>query len=67
MHTSEMRELAVAELEQVAGGVDGYQYCPHGPAGEGLYPNNVDCRNAYDYLIEMIKIGENAGRPVRAS
>jgi hypothetical protein len=67
MDTSEIRELAFAELEQVAGGVDGYQYCSHGPAGEGLYAPNVDCRNAYDFLIEMIAIGENAGRGGRPS
>jgi hypothetical protein len=62
MHTSKIRELAAADLEQVAGGVDGYQYCVHGPAGEGLYPYSVDCRNAFDYLQEMIAIGESGGR-----
>ena len=42
---TEMRELNVDELEQVAGGqwAQDWQFCVDGPAGTGLYPHYVDC------------------------
>ncbi|OKO71622.1 hypothetical protein [Bradyrhizobium sp. NAS96.2] len=37
-------ELNDAELDLVSGGLqDGYQFCPNGPAGTGVYPSYVNC------------------------
>jgi hypothetical protein len=39
-----IRELNELELDLISGGLqDGYQYCPNGPAGGGVYPSYVDC------------------------
>jgi hypothetical protein len=69
---TEIRELNVDELDVVsgAGTVAGYQFCPNGPAGSGLYPEYVDCDagGAVQQLIGAFKKGiqeglKGGGRP----
>lgn len=44
MSSTEMRELTQTDLELISGGViEGYKWCWDGPAGDGAYPNYVDC------------------------
>lgn len=39
-----IRELNEHDIENVSGGLqDGYQFCPNGPAGTGVYPSYIDC------------------------
>ncbi|CAN7236523.1 hypothetical protein LJR220_000897 [Bradyrhizobium sp. LjRoot220] len=61
MNTTNIRELIVAELNQVSGGVDGtgnWQGCTNGPAGEGVYPWYVKCdyTNA-EFVRDIIRFG----------
>lgn len=67
-----IRELTIGELDEVtgAGTVQGYQFCPNGPAGSGLYPEYVDCDagGAVQQLISAFKKGiqeglKGGGRP----
>lgn len=65
MNTTEVRELTLAELEQVAGGADpNYKFCWDGPAGSGVYPLYVDCnRPTWGELIRnTIREVQEAGR-----
>jgi hypothetical protein len=65
MNTTDIHELDVAELDLVtgAGTVAGYQFCPNGPAGSGLYPEYVDCEggSAVKQLIGAFKKGIEQG------
>jgi hypothetical protein len=66
MRTSEVRELSPAELQQVAGGVDGsgnWKGCINGPAGSGVYPWYVKCdyTNA-EFVRDIINNGKGGGK-----
>ena len=55
MNTTEIRELNVAELDLVSGGMDpNYKYCAAGPAGAGTYPNYVDCGTLGDLIQQTV-------------
>lgn len=67
MNKPEIRELDVAELEQVSGGSDpNYKECPMGTkagGGPGLYPWYADCSNgAVADLIEAFQKGVQQGK-----
>jgi hypothetical protein len=59
MSTTNIRELAETDLDLVSGGMDpNYKFCSNGPAGEGVYPNYVECGNP---LIEAFLKGVAEG------
>jgi hypothetical protein len=67
-----IRELTIGELDIVSGGADpNYKFCWNGPAGEGTYPNYVDCGengphpfdNFRKAAQQCIQQAQHGGRP----
>jgi hypothetical protein len=64
---TDIRELSIAELDAVSGGMDrNYKECVNGTkagGGAGVYPNNVECeggltnRDVYSAFFDGIQIG----------
>lgn len=66
MTTTEIRELNIAELEQVAGGM--WKTCVNGTSrggGPGLYPYYAECAPTWgEFYGEFRSIVNNGGRPL---
>jgi hypothetical protein len=66
---TDLRELNVAELEQVAGGLLGnWKTCDYGTTaggGPGLYPGYADCNQPYtnaDFVRDITRFGGTGGK-----
>lgn len=67
---TELRELSEDDLDVVSGGADpNYKFCWDGPAGDGTYPNYVDCNRPTwgEVIRKVIRDVQEAGRGGRPS
>ena len=69
----DIRELSIAELDSVSGGMDpNYKECPTGTTtggGPGVYPNSVECNGPNPFSLfrtaaqQIIQAAQHGGRP----